>query len=220
MDNKQLASLRREYDKGQLTRQELPNNPLTLLIKWLEEAKLANIPDPSAFVLSTVNKQHQPSSRIVLMKALDELAHSITFFTNYESNKARCIDDNNQVSVLFPWYMLERQVIAIGIAKKTSIDISKDYFYSRPKESQIAAISSKQSTQLKSKKPLLETYHHLCETYAEEKVPFPNNWGGYEIALHSIEFWQGGVHRLHDRFKYELKDKNEGTAWEISRLSP
>lgn len=218
MDNQQLANLRREYQLGRLTRADLTPNPFVLLETWLEHATEALIPDPSAFVLSTVNQVGQASQRIVLMKGLDKQAGTLNFFTNYGSQKAQEIGQNPKVSILFPWYMLERQVIATGCAKKMNQADSERYFYSRPKESQIAAITSKQSSILTSKSDLIEQYESQLKQYQDKTVPFPDNWGGFVIHIDQIEFWQGGEHRLHDRFRY-TKQEN-GTHWTVNRVSP
>ncbi|SES71042.1 pyridoxamine 5'-phosphate oxidase [Thorsellia anophelis] len=218
MDNQQLANLRREYQLGRLTRADLTANPFILLETWLDDAKNANIPDPSAFVLGTVNAQGQASQRIVLMKGLDAGQGTLNFFTNYESQKAQEIAHNPQVSILFPWYMIERQVIATGVVSKLSSTDSERYFYSRPKESQIAAIASSQSSTLNSKTTLLDKYNKLLLQYQNETVPFPKNWGGFQIKINQIEFWQGGEHRLHDRFRYTVQNTNN--SWSIDRISP
>lgn len=216
MDNLELSQLRREYALGKLQEGDLPENPFSLLMTWLDDAKKMGLNDPSAFVLGTANATSQPFQRIVLLKGINETTHSVVFFTNYESNKGKQIAENPQVSILFPWYMMERQVNAIGTIQKVSEEESRTYFYSRPKESQVAALVSKQSSVLKDRKALQDHYDQLLSKYQNTEVPFPNFWGGYRITLSRFEFWQGGEHRLHDRFRYELKNQQ----WQVNRLSP
>lgn len=220
MDNQKLANIRREYTLGRLTEEQLTDNPFDLLDTWIEDAEKAQITDPSAFVLSTVSAEGYPSQRIVLMKGMDKSTQTLFFYTNYQSQKAKEIQHNPQVNILFPWYMLDRQVIAQGMATRLDKATSQAYFHSRPKESQVAAIASLQSSVLKNKEELIAKYTALLSEYQDKEVPFPDNWGGFAITVSAIEFWQGGEHRLHDRFRYIKRTETTNASWTIQRISP
>ena len=209
-----LSDVRREYTQGGLRRENLPESPFELFEHWLKQAVDAQLSDPTAMSLATVAENGQPFQRIVLLKQSDP--RGFVFFTNLGSRKAQHIEHNNQVSVLFPWHMLERQVHVTGRAEKLSHGEVLRYFLSRPKESQLAAWASKQSSRLSARQLLEAKYLELKKKFADGEVPLPSFWGGYRIVADSIEFWQGGEHRLHDRFIYE----RDGQDWLISRLAP
>jgi pyridoxamine 5'-phosphate oxidase len=210
-----LQAIRREYLKGGLSRSELPDNPIDLFRRWLQEAIDMELADPTAMVLATVSRDGQPSQRIVLLKEVS--AGGFVFYTNYESRKASAMASNSRVSLHFPWYPVERQVLVCGLVQKVSPEESRSYFASRPRESQFAAWASAQSKPLKSKDVLLRQFQAISSKFAEGEIPLPEFWGGYRVQPHSIEFWQGGKHRLHDRFEYTL---HAGNQWQIERLSP
>jgi len=140
------------------------------------------------------------------------------FYTNYDSRKAHEIDANQQVSLLFPWHVMERQVRVCGRAEKVSLPESVKYFATRPRESQLAAWASGQSTKLDSRQMLLNQLDVMRNKFANDEVPLPDFWGGYRIIPHEIEFWQGGGNRLHDRFQYRRLPQRD--QWEIARLAP
>jgi pyridoxamine 5'-phosphate oxidase len=166
-------------------------------------------------VLSTT-VDDQPTSRTVLLKDLTDTG--FTFFSNYESRKAKQIAKNNQVSLLFPWYPLERQVIVIGSAAKISKEESEKYFATRPRGSQIGAWASAQSSELSSRAELEKSFADFQKRWPEgEIIPMPEHWGGYLVIPKSIEFWQGRYSRLHDRIRYVKDDNNN---WQIKRLNP
>ena len=210
-----IDNIRREYQTAGLRRHDLQADPLKQFAIWFEEACARGLQDPTAMVLATVAADGQPSQRIVLLKHFD--ADGFVFFTNYQSKKAEDITHNNKVSLLFPWHYMDRQVKIAGCASRVDQNTSRDYFLSRPRESQLAAWASRQSSTISSRRFLLQQFDTMKEKFAEGKVPLPDFWGGYRVVAHSFEFWQGGASRLHDRFHYQHKN---GADWEISRLAP
>ncbi|WP_286742718.1 pyridoxamine 5'-phosphate oxidase [Roseivirga sp. UBA1976] len=212
---KSIADLRQEYTKAALDVESANESPFVQFEKWFGEAQSGELLEPNAMVLSTVDEMNRPFQRTVLMKALD---HSgLVFYTNYKSRKARHIEKNNQVSVLFPWYAMERQVFIQGVAKKVSAKESLKYFTSRPHGSQLGAWVSQQSQVISSRSILEMKLAEMKQKFKEGKVPLPDFWGGYRIEPTSFEFWQGRQNRLHDRLLYEKQAKGN---WKISRLSP
>ncbi|CCQ09882.1 Pyridoxamine 5'-phosphate oxidase [Pseudoalteromonas luteoviolacea B = ATCC 29581] len=210
-----LDDLRREYTKGGLRREMLDASPIVQFEMWLKQVVDAGFPDPTAMVVATVDSTGQPSQRIVLLKQLDE--NGFVFFTNTGSRKAQEIASNNKVCLHFPWHGIERQVIVYGEARALPTSAVAKYFLSRPKESQLAAWASSQSRPVSSRKVLMETFHAMKAKFSNGEVPLPDFWGGYCVEPKKIEFWQGGEHRLHDRFMYVKQE--EGT-WTIERLNP
>tara|TARA_B110000503_G_scaffold143612_1_gene246277 strand:+ start:5587 stop:6222 length:636 start_codon:yes stop_codon:yes gene_type:complete len=209
-----LQDNRREYDYGKLTRESLSDNPFEQFTLWMTQAIEANIQDPTAMSVATVSAAGKPWQRMVLLKDFDE--RGFVFYTNLGSRKAQEIAGNAQVSLHFPWLQLDRQVIVGGRAERLStVDVMK-YFLSRPKASQLAAWASKQSSRINSRQALETQFEQVKAKFAQGEIPLPDFWGGFRVVPEEIEFWQGGEHRLHDRFQFKL---NEG-AWDISRLSP
>ena len=194
----QIAHLRREYTKGGLRRRDLPADPLTLFERWLSQACEAKLADPTAMVVATVDEHGQPYQRIVLLKHYDE--KGMVFYTNLGSRKAHQIENNPRVILLFPWHTLELM----------------KYFHSRPRDSQIGAWVSKQSSRISARGILESKFLELKQKFQQGEVPLPSFWGGFRVSLEQIEFWQGGEHRLHDRFLYQ----RENDAWKIDRLAP
>lgn len=214
-DNLQrIADLRREYTRGGLRRKDLPENPLYLFEQWLKQACDAQISDPTAMSMATVDKHGQPFQRIVLLKHYDQ--QGMVFYTNMGSRKAHQLANNPCTSLLFLWHMLERQVIVQGIAKKLSPPEVMKYFQSRPRDSQIAAWVSQQSTCLSARSVLERKFFEIKQKFQQGQIPLPDFWGGFRITIDAMEFWQGGKHRLHDRFLYQRHQ----AAWEINRLAP
>ena len=209
-----LESFRREYLRGGLHRKDLQEDPIEQFSIWMQQALDLGIIDPTAMTMSTVASDGQPSQRIVLLKNFDD--RGFVFYTNYESRKAKELTENSKVSLLFPWNQIDRQIKICGEAQKLSSRDSRDYFVSRPRGSQIAAIASKQSSVIGSRAALMDEFDALSQKYKDEELPFPDSWGGYRVQASEIEFWQGGANRLHDRFRY-LRD---GQSWRIDRLSP
>ena len=210
-----IENFRREYVQGGLRREDLHDNPLTQFETWLNQVVESDLIDPTAMVVSTVSSGGQPSQRIVLLKHLDD--DGFVFYTNYGSRKADEIAENNRVSLLFPWNALERQVKVCGRAEKISAAESLKYFLSRPRDSQLAAWASDQSRKISSRDFLMTQLAHMKEKFSEGDIPLPDFWGGIRVRPHEIEFWQGGEHRLHDRFEYKLQGDGE---WEVQRLAP
>ncbi len=199
----QIAHLRREYTKGGLRRRDLPADPLTLFERWLSQACDAKLADPTAMVVATVDEHGQPYQRIVLLKHYDE--KGMVFYTNLGSRKAHQIENNPRVSLLFPWHTLERQVMVIGKAERLSTLEVMKYFHSRPRDSQIGAWVSKQSSRISARGILESKFLELKQKFQQGEVPLPSFWGGFRVSLEQIEFWQGGEHRLHDRFCTSVK---------------
>lgn len=210
-----IENFRREYLQGGLNREDLQDDPIAQFKTWLSQAVESGIGDPTAMVVSTVSAEGRPSQRIVLLKHVDD--DGFIFYTNYGSRKAKEIEGNNKVSLLFPWNKLDRQVKVGGTAEKISVAESAKYFMSRPRDSQLAAWASKQSRKIISREFLLTQLANMKEKFADGEVPLPDFWGGIRVRPHEIEFWQGGEHRIHDRFEYCLQ--NDG-SWEISQLAP
>ena len=210
-----LSALRGKYTTRNLEIDDLDKNPFKQFELWFNDAMNAKLVEPNAFSLCTVGKDMLPSVRTVLLKTFDE--DGFVFFTNYKSTKAKQIEQNPQVAVLFPWLALERQVKIEGTIEKIPTTKSLKYFLSRPKGSQIGAWVSHQSEVISSRSLLEQKFDEMKNKFAKGEVPFPSFWGGYLIKPLKIEFWQGGDDRLHDRFLYELNDNGN---WDRKRLAP
>ena len=209
---KSIRDLRTDYQKSELNVKDLTVEPITLFQQWLSQA-ITYSNDANAFVLSTVNSNSVPSSRVLLLR--DATEKGFSFFTNYSSRKSQEIEVNPNVCMNFFWPEMERQVRINGSISRLSEQESDDYFNSRPYESRIGAWCSPQSQVIKSREVLENKIQELKKKYPNE-VPRPENWGGYTIVPNEIEFWQGRASRLHDRFLYN----KEGENWTINRLAP
>lgn len=211
-----LPELRENYALAGLSRADLNADPFQQFEGWMEQAMEAEIIEPNAMTLSTVHEDGHVSARTVLLKGMDESGFS--FFTNYRSEKAQALEANPQAAFTFLWKELERQVNIQGTVRRTSREVSKAYFHSRPYGSQIGAwVSEEQSAAVPDRATLEEREAELLKRFPEgEEVPLPEFWGGYELVPDSIEFWQGRPGRIHDRFRY----RREGEEWIIERLSP
>lgn len=212
---KTLAEIRTEYQAATLSRSDVLENPLQQFDKWFREALEAEVMEPNAMNLATATPDGKPSSRIVLLKGLDD--KGFVFYTNYHSDKGQVLAINPHAALTFFWPELERQVRIEGDIEKVSSQESDEYFASRPKGSQIGAWVSDQSTEIESRKVLDTKLQQLTQHYEHEEVVRPPHWGGYRLLPHTIEFWQGRANRLHDRIKYS---KKEGEVWKMVRLSP
>ena len=206
---------RREYTAGGLTREMLDPDPLQQFEIWLEQSVKAGLEDPTAMVLATIDEEGLPWQRIVLLKGMSQ--GGFVFYTNYGSNKAQAIAANPLVSLLFPWNELDRQVIVRGRVEKMSVAESASYFMTRPRESQIAAWASRQSRPVSARAMLEKQVSVLKEKFGKGEIPMPDFWGGYRVIPQRIEFWQGGEHRIHDRFLYSQDDSGQ---WDIEQLQP
>ena len=210
-----LAELRQEYTLAGLSESNLAPDPIAQFQKWLGEAMTAQLAEPNAMVLATVAADGQPSTRTVLLKALD--ARGFSFFTNYESRKARELATNARAALTFPWHALERQVNVEGHVSKLPREEAEAYFKLRPRGSRLGAWASNQSQVIAGRDTLEARMKQLEAQYPGEEIPLPPNWGGYVLAPERIEFWQGRPSRLHDRLRYtRLPDG----SWRIERLSP
>ena len=208
-----VAELRRNYTRDGLRRNSLDPDPVAQFRRWFTDAVAAELVEPNAMVLSTTDGR-RPSSRTVLLKAYDE--RGFVFFTNYESRKARDIAAQAEVSLLFPWYPLERQVGLLGKAERISAAESLAYFASRPHGSRLGAWVSQQSTVITSRKLLEMKWEEVKRKFSEGEVPLPSFWGGFRVVPVEFEFWQGRENRLHDRFRYV----RNGDGWTVERLAP
>ncbi|MGQ9660337.1 MAG: pyridoxamine 5'-phosphate oxidase [Thermochromatium sp.] len=213
--NANPEALRRELMEHGLSRSELDPDPIRQFQRWYELAIAADLPEPNSLTLCTVGAQGQPSARTVLLKLYD--ARGFVFFTNYESRKAREIEANPQVAMLFPWVALARQVHICGRAERISRTESLAYFATRPRGSQIGAWASPQSQVIGTRALLEMKFAEMARRFAQGEIPLPEFWGGYRVAPDMIEFWQGREHRLHDRFRYVRQDDG---GWLIERLAP
>ncbi len=206
---------RSEYDSGKLDEADLKASPFEQFAVWFEQACQSKVIEPNAMSLATAGTDGRPLVRTVLLKRYD--AHGFVFFTNLESRKARQIKENPNASLLFPWLALQRQVIISGRVEKVSSADALAYFVTRPRGSQIGAWISQQSSVVTSRGLLEAKWAEIERKFAAGEVPLPSWWGGYRVVPREIEFWQGRVNRLHDRFLYTARE--DGT-WTINRLAP
>lgn len=213
MEARDLANIRSEYSRHELSESMVAADPFVQFDAWMAEAIAAEVNEPTAMTLSTV-EESRPSSRVVLLKGFDD--RGFVFFTNYESRKGREIGSNPNVSLNFFWPELQRQVNISGEAGRVSEEESSEYFESRPLASRIGACASAQSSVLDSRLRLEERVAELTVKYSDGNVPLPPFWGGFRVVPDRFEFWQGRRSRLHDRIVYECVDD----AWQIVRLSP
>ncbi len=213
--DKDLANVRREYCTTSLRKGDLDTDPIQQFDRWFEEALNAKVMDPNAMSLATVSAAGQPSLRTVLLKYFD--TSGFVFYTNLGSKKAEEIKANSQVALLFYWHELNRQVKIIGTAERATAKENIQYFSRRPKDSQLAAWVSAQSQVISARSVLENKFAEMKMKYENGDVPLPSFWGGFRVAPSSLEFWQGRVNRLHDRFVYK---RSSSDTWSIERLAP
>ena len=209
----ELKDYRRQYTKGGLRDESMPDDPMELFEQWQQDASAAGLADPTGVVVATVQPDGSIRQRFVLLKGVSE--RSFVFFTNYNSDKAVALADNDRASMLFPWNELDRQVSVSGRVEKIAETESDAYFAARPRASQIAAWTSQQSQPIASRSVLEHQYQETLRRFDGSDVPRPPHWGGFRLVPERIEFWQGGKDRLHDRFVYQYAD-----GWGRSRLQP
>tara|TARA_B100000768_G_scaffold178987_1_gene195762 strand:- start:573 stop:1208 length:636 start_codon:yes stop_codon:yes gene_type:complete len=209
-----IKNLRLNYNKSIIDFKNLTEDPFQYFRRWFVDALKSNKGEANACVLSTVSSDNYPKSRVVLLKEVSDTG--FTFFTNYESDKAKDINVNPNVALNFYWPELERQVRITGLAKKISINESDIYFKSRPRDSQMGAWLSDQSKVIELDYNFMDTLNSLERKFKGKKVERPLHWGGYCICPIRIEFWQGRPSRLHDRLVYEI----DGKKWNKKRLAP
>lgn len=212
MDKGEFVGARLEYTQGKLDREDLSADPFEQLRLWLADADGKEI-EPSAMSLATVGPDGRPSARVVLLRNVE--AESVTFFTNYESQKARAMEATGVAAGNLFWPSLQRQVRLEGRVERVSGNESDEYFAQRPYESQLASAASRQSSVIESRSVVLDEIERLRKLYPDA-VPRPSSWGGYRILVEMFEFWQGGPSRLHDRFRYTRSEPE----WIVERLSP
>lgn len=212
---KSIANMRRVYQLQSLLEKDVNADPIKQFENWWQNAIETKIEEPNAMTLATCNASGKPSARIVLLKGIKE--NSFVFFTNYDSRKGKEIEENPFVALVFFWKELERQIRIEGKIKKVSTQESDEYFSLRPRESQIGAWSSPQSSVIQNARFLQKNVEQFNEQFQSEKIPRPDFWGGFIVEPNLIEFWQGGPGRLHDRLQYSL---SENKAWIINRLAP
>ena len=209
-----ISHLREEYTQAGLSRENLLSSPFEQFELWFLQAQQAQLAEPNAMSLATVSAASVPALRTVLLKYFDD--NGFVFFSNYSSNKARDINNNPQVALMFLWVALERQVVIQGRAAKISTAESLRYFTSRPTGSQLGAWVSHQSSVITGRKVLEMKLAQMKQKFRDGKIPLPDFWGGYRVVPEKIEFWQGRPSRLHDRFLYTRNN----SLWHIDRLSP
>lgn len=209
-----VNSVRRDFANRPLDENSTPENPYALFERWFEEAVGAQVLDPYAMIIATADHAAQPSSRVVYMRDISE--KGLIFYTNYQSHKASDLDSNPKIGALFFWGDLERQIRIEGLVEKVSAETSDAYFASRPRESQIGAWASEQSSEITSREELEARVKLFEAQFKDGEVPRPPHWGGFLIKPFLFEFWQGRPSRLHDRIVYTLHQD----SWKRSRLAP
>lgn len=211
-----LSHYRKSYEKSQLLETNIPEDPINLFHRWFYETEeIGNIEEVNAMTVSTIGLDGFPKSRVVLLKKFNE--EGFIFYTNYNSEKGRAIQNNPHVCLSFFWHSVERQVIIKGVAEKTSEIISDNYFISRPDGSKLGAIVSPQSEVIPSREFLDNKLKELENHFQGKEITRPDYWGGFLVRPLEVEFWQGRPNRLHDRIRYKIQDDYR---WKIDRLSP
>ncbi|MBM4179188.1 MAG: pyridoxamine 5'-phosphate oxidase [Ignavibacteria bacterium] len=210
-----IATLRKEYTRAELTIESVNREPLAQFLIWFDEALASNIHEPTAMVLASATLDAKPSSRVVLLKGVDNTG--FVWYTNYHSRKGSELEANPHASLLFFWPELERQIRIEGTVERVSPEQSTQYFHSRPFESQVGAVASPQSQVVPSRDYLEQLFATTQAANAQaQQVEKPEHWGGYRLTPTVIEFWQGRASRMHDRIRYRM----EQGVWVVERLAP
>ena len=212
-DPAHLAALRRDYSAAGLSELAVRDTWHAQLGRWFADAVAADLHEPNAVVLATSTPEGRPSARTVLLKAFDE--RGLTVYTNYTSRKGRELTANPFASLVLPWIDLQRQVVACGPVERISDEESAAYFMSRPRGAQLSAWASRQSTVIPSREDLVRRRAELEARFGDD-IPVPDFWGGFRLVPDTVEFWQGGPDRLHDRLQF----RRDGDDWVLERLSP
>ncbi len=213
-----ISEYRREYMRDGLSKEGLANDPFSQFEIWFKQACSVDVVDANAMSLATVSQEGKPTLRTVLLKTFDE--NGFVFYTNLSSQKAQHINNNSNVALLFPWTELERQIEITGVAERVSTVESLSYIATRPRGSQLGAWVSRQSSEIASRKTLINRLEKLKQRFAQGEIPKPDFWGGYRVIPEKIEFWQGRENRLHDRFEYRRIGGQADGSWNIQRLAP
>lgn len=209
-----LADLRREYTQRPLTHRDVAPDPIEQFEAWFEQATAADVPDVNAMSLATSTAHGRPSCRIVLLKEVDD--HGFLFYTNYASRKGRELEENPYAALTIYWNVLDRQVRVEGRVERVAPEVSDAYFARRPRESQLGAWASEQSSVVSGREELEARLHDLERRFDGKEVARPAGWGGYRVRPEAVEFWQGRPGRLHDRLRYQRTEER----WTIERLAP
>jgi pyridoxamine 5'-phosphate oxidase len=211
-----LSNYRKSYEKSELLETNIPEDPINLFNRWFHEVEdFGGVDEVNAMTVSTIGLNGFPKSRVVLLKQFT--FEGFIFYTNYNSEKGKAIENNPAVCLSFFWHSMERQVIIQGIAEKTSENISDGYFDSRPNGSKLGAIVSNQSEIIPSRNSLEIQLKQLEQDFQNKEIPRPKHWGGFLVKPISVEFWQGRPNRLHDRIRFQLQ---ADFSWKIDRLAP
>ncbi len=211
-----LTTMRRDYDEGGFSEESLAPTWLAQFQRWFDDAVAAQLPEPNAMVLATADPDGAPDARVVLLKGLDE--DGLVFVTNHASAKGAQLALDDRVALVFPWHALQRQVRITGTATRLDDAGSDALWDPRPRGAQLAAAATVQSSTVASRAELVAAFRDL-DAQTEGPLPRPASWGGYRVRPQTVEFWQGGHDRLHDRLKF-VRDDAEGGSWVVRRLAP
>lgn len=213
--SKSLAELRQEYVMGTLNKADVDLDPIRQFQGWLTTAISAQLPEPNAMTLATADRTGRPYARVVLLK--DCNTDGFAFFTHYHSDKGRQLAENPHAALVFLWTELERQVRIEGVVNQMSSAESEAYFRTRPRESRLGALASRQSQVVANRQILDSRFQYLEMQYSDDNIPMPYHWGGYRVQPDMLEFWQGRCGRMHDRLRYRKQANN---TWLLERLEP